>query len=296
MRVRAGQSPPFLTIPEEAVRATAWMTDRGPLPQLHHDWDPATPLQLSRTLHLDCDLVARSLHLERTSQLGVGCTWQSSSTRLRGTSRLITKDLSELEQVTVDLAVPRFRVGGTLQIKTVVIVVRGEPASKLAPTANGAIVWEARDRVILEGDAARFPVAVVDFSELPGVPSDASWYLSWPTRDYSEPWGASIRLLVNSKNREVRQAVTGEDDEGAAIIRRQVKFDTARTLITNALREEEFLGQYTSFEDDSVGGVIRTMIELNWGAQADPRALAASLADDPSRFEAKLQSLFLKAR
>ncbi len=293
MKLRAGKAVPYLTVDGDAVDAGEWGLDgESPMPKFFREWDPATDLRLSRDLTLDGALVAKQCELAEAAELHLGVVWVSDSTRLRGSHSAGGFELGSGSVArTVSFTVPGQLVGGRLSLETV-LWVRGPAAlSQLSASRVGDVLWSDRKSITLEGDASRFPITVVDFSTMYGIDRDAFWMLSWPRRDFNEPFGASIRLLVNSLHPEVIRAVSNDGDlAGGLAIRRHLQVDVARSLIDFALGSDEFVDAAADFEEGSVGFAVNELIRSSWGSGMDPATLKASRASEPQAFESVLQA------
>ena len=144
---------------------------------------------------------------------------------------------------------------------------------------------------MLESDAARFPVTVMDFHDAVGIDGDAFWYLAWPTFRFDEPFGASLRLLVNRKKPEIVAAVeTDSDSASSEATRRHIYADTARTLIGFGLGSEEFLEDHSDYPEGSVGHAVNELIIMCWGSDYSPKKVKAMRDEKPHLFESYLQS------
>jgi len=292
MKVRAGVSPPFLVADPEAVEPGPWIDDDGaPLPGVLPEWDPATDLKVHRDIEIDTTSVKTQCQLEVGSELGLGMTW-SSDARFRAS---VAGDDIELtgdrKLVRISAQIPGSQVAGNLSLKLFVWVVKANATSVLSPSNEGDLVWSDTKRFTLESDAPRFPTAVVDFGAMPAVADGAYWYLSWPSRDFREPFLASMRLLVNSGHQEVIDAIrTDSDLESSRAIRRHVFVDTARMLVEFGIQSEEFLEDHADYPEGSVGHAINELIRMCWGSTADPRKIRAERSEKPHVFEMRLQS------
>lgn len=292
MRVPAGRTPPFLEAVGDEVAAGKWLMEGGTeVPSLLVDWDPVTPIALYRRIVVAGPAITESCSLAPTTTCSLGCTWESTATRLRGrgTSRPVDLE-SEGREVTLDLEVAGRCLGGTLNLRTYLVVLDPHPAGPLGATQPGEIIWTDRKRVVLEGDDSRFPVNVVDFSEVPTLQSGAGWMLSWQSGDFREPFGASLRLLVNRGHVDIRDAVeTGSDSEAADAIRRSIRIDTARTLVGYGLGSDEFIEDAAGYQEGTVGRAIVDLIVRVFGS-LDVGAVRAMRDAQPGEFEARIQA------
>lgn len=285
---------PFLRVSDETVDPGPWRLgdDQGELADRLEYWDPDTNLLLQRQLLVDLDRLKDETHLGGGCRLDVASLWRSDRTRLRAAGTPVPLDEHHgLVAVSVALEVPGGLVGGTLEVRTV--VVRGDDdldAPSYVARRAGAILWEDRVLVDLEGGSARFPVTVLDFSTLPGVHPDAAWALDWSPHELGQPVLGALRLLVNARNDVVVRAVTtGNEDPVAPIVSSAIRYDVARTLVYGALMSDEFRAARSSFETDSVGRMLSDLLDRYWPG-VDTATLSARLHDVPHRLNAELQA------
>jgi len=285
---------PFLRIPAGVVDPGPWHLgdEHEALGDRLEHWDPDTELVLQRQLVVDLDVVRGETRVEDGCRLDVASIWRSDRTRRRGASTPVPLEEDHgLVAIAVALTVPGRLVGGALELRTV--IARGENALDVPPYVArraGAVLWQDRVVVDLEGGAARFPVTVADFSTLPGLHPDAAWALDWSPHDLDQPVLGALRLLVNARNDVVVRAVTtGTDDAAGAIVSSAIRYDVARTLVHGALMSEQFEEQRSSFEADSVGRMLSEMLDRYWPG-VDTATLAARLRDVPHRLDAELQA------
>lgn len=295
MRVAAGTTPPFLVATGEELSVADWkMPDGRPIPRLYHDWDPATPVALKRDVSVDGAQVGESCALRPSTSCRISCMWESTATRLRGSGTFGDFTLGEeCHDRVLSIEAPGRELGGTLYLRTLLVALDPHPSGALGASYPGEVLWSDRKKVILEGDDSRFPVNVVDFSQVATLQSSAGWILSWQTHDFEEPFGASLRLLVNDKNPAVVDAViTGGDSDGSVAIRSHIEMDTARTLLDYGLGSDEFLAAAHDYPEGSVGRAIADLANRVFG-QMDLAAIRSMRRDQPAEFEARLQALLL---
>ena len=269
-----------------------WFEEDGaPLPTMLPEWDPATDLGLYRDFELDTAAIAGDCRLEEGSTVRLGMTWSSDArVRVAVEEHIVELD-GESQPVRLSVSVPGDQVAGRLFLKTYLWVVDARPESSLSPVEEGDLIWFDQHTTLLESDAARFPVTVMDFDGAIGVDADAFWYLSWPTRRFEEPFGASLRLLINTKKPDFVAAVqTDSDSEASEAIRRHIFTDTARTLIDFGLGSDEFLEDHSEYPEGSVGRAIDELINVCWGDSYSPKTVRAMRNEKPQVFESHLQS------
>jgi len=291
LRVSAGRTPSYLEATGDELSLGGWLTEDGrEVPSLLVDWDPVTQIALHRNLGVSGSAIAESCALEPSTQCVLSCTWEGTATRLRGTGTGQQFNLEDDRHATIAVDIPGRLLGGALNLRTFLAVVDPRPSGPLGAARSGEILWADRKRVVLEGDDSRFPVNVVDFSDVMTLQSGAGWMLTWQSRDFEEPFGASIRLLVNKGQSDVRDAVvTGSQSDAATVIRRTIRIDAARTLVGYGLGSDEFIEGAADYEEGTVGRAIADLIGRVFGS-LDVGAVRAMRDEQPGEFDARIQA------
>jgi len=288
---RTAPVAPFLRAAPESVVADPWRLAGGvELDGPVEHWDPDLVLRLERRVSVDVDLLLSSTGTGSAAELAVAAVWRSDRTRLKGPGMSVPlPDGAGEGVVTLGVDVPGARAGGRLELQTLVMRSREGPRrNPIAAHRPGSILWGDRVAVALEGEAARFPVTVVDFGGIVGVDADAPWTLEWYPRDLDQPVLGSMQLFVNSRNAAAVDAVgEGERPESGAVAS-MIRFDVTRSLVHGALTNEEFVARPAEFEADTVGRMLSDLLDRLWPG-TDSAALAARLGDAPHRLESELQ-------
>jgi hypothetical protein len=200
------------------------------------------------------------------------------------------RDRSGEAQVSLSLDIPGHLAGGSVELRTALVLTEDwEEASPLVAKRIGAVLWSDRVAVALEGSAARFPVTVLDFADVPGLAETAPWALEWSPRDLDQPVLGAMRLLVNSAVPVVVAAISGGGDPRDVAIAALIRFDVARSLVHGALSQKTFAQGTGEFETDSVGRMLQDLLGRYWPGTAT-ESLARRLADTPHRIESELQA------
>jgi hypothetical protein len=284
---------PYLRAGEERVKVRSWqmITDKGPVPlenTVDH-WDSATALQLGVEVEVDIDGVWADCDLHHDDTVRLGLVWRSPGTAMRGSG--VCFDLApgrvNSEAVVLDVSLEggmiseRVRLGVHLLLGNI-----GISSSPLAPHRAGSLLWSVEQEVLLEGQAARFPMEVIDFALHSWMPADAAWFLDWNPDDLNQTVLGSVRLFINSRNQAVAHAVTGTDPVDMAI-REAIRFDVARLMIEGILGNPEFISRTTIYDNASVGATMLRLVYLLFpGYSPDKLSREQQI---PARFEGLLQ-------
>jgi hypothetical protein len=286
---------PFLTIPEDMPEISPWRISMGG--QCHDDpdflpgWDFATDLLLEGRISIDLGLVARSLaipeqQLDLELVVSIGTAggilplerWIAYCGRIDGNSRF--------EEVRIEI--PGSSLSEMLHIESS-IVLASEPGgaiSPLSPRDAGALLWQHKRKVRLEGQRTRFPITDADFALLLGHEwQDALWFLEIETSDLSAPFDAVVRLYMNSRKEEFCGRL--RDGDGATV--QAVMADVIVQLVSSVLSgmsDTDLIIE--ADEKDSLGGVVRAWI---FEAFADEQEARWLMEMDRGQFHSRLNAL-----
>lgn len=284
---------PFAVAADDSVRfTTAWHEVRGDhvelLGESIKDWDYLTVLRLRADLEVDTAAVRRSAHLGSSAALMVAVSAGSSSTRIRGP--VWARDLTPTtaERVQIEFEVAGGELGGRLDLITQLIVGEPDPADELGSPHRGAIIWRDRHSVVLEGDAAQFPTETADLSAAPYNLPKAAWLLEIVTDDLDVAAAAAVRLVVNDAHPVMRRVLDGDSSADAVLALEAMRWDVARQLIETGLNTPEFVERNETFEEDSFGWILASIVATHFPGES-PRSLSALRDVEPSKFEATLQ-------
>ena len=291
--MKTPSAPPYLLPPEDCVVDHPWtLVDGQPLPGRLEHWDPFTDTEVIRTVEVDLDALREACQLGSDATFGIAASWFSSRSRFTGSSDTIELGhLAGQVRAPVSLVVPGAQAGGRLDLRTRLIVrYSGAAPSVISPRREGAVLWSQETRVALEGGSSRFPVTAVDFTAVPRLPDGGSWALEWNAEELDAPVLGGLRLIVNSQDEALVNALRHWDVGSAlAVVRSFVLFDVARTLVESALRSERFVSDPESFDEGSVGRMLFELLTLCWPG-LPVGALVRRSQDDPGRLAAELQA------
>jgi hypothetical protein len=283
---------PFLRADPESVAAGPWsLAGGGELDDRVDHWDPFLVLHIERQVTVEIDRLLTSTGGLEPGALVAAALWRSSRTRLKGPGMSVPlgEDRGE-STITLAMDVPGIEAGGNLELQTLLMLAGETPRrSPIGAHRAGSVLWSDRFVLSLEGDAARFPMTVDDFAALHGIAADAPWSLEWYPHDLDQPVLGAMRLLVNSRNSIVVEAVGDALAPESAAVASAIRFDVARALVHGALRNEEFVKGPREFEPETIGRMLSDLLDRYWPG-VEPAALAARLAEAPHRLESELQA------
>lgn len=282
--------------PPASVRAAAWrrvLPDRTTETIEGHvrDWDPGTALCVTRSVEFDIASIRRTCRLLAGDRVAAVAQWHSLRTALRGSGKAVALGATDGE-IEVSVEVPAGLSGGMLVLRTIVVLDVAEQGerSPLVAGTRGAILWQDRQSVALEGKGARFPVEVRKFDGL--YPRGAGWVLDWRPGSLENLFMGSVRLLLNEGHTAVVEAATAANPSAAQKhIVSAIYSDVARSLMSGALRSPEFLAAASEFEEGTVGQVVADLIASTFQGE-DFETVRNRLESEPELFAARVQERF----
>jgi len=289
------ESLPYLVPAPERVRAGAWqLAARGEmkdLPEILLHWDPNTPVAVSRHLEVDLAGLLTDCDLASATVRAV-LAWHCPGTMLRGTSTLHTLATPD-GTASLTVAIQGQDLAQSVILETQLVLCEGNPRSALAPHHLGAVLWRDTHELTLEGIGTRFPVELCDFGGRSWLPEGAAFYLDWDPGDLEQPVMGRVRLLVNTKNDSVREAVescsaVGTESPSTRPILSAIYHDVGRVMIMGALANDDFVARAAQYPEGSVGRIIWRLLK-SVIPNLDLEAASAQSRKEPFLFECKLQ-------
>lgn len=287
------RKPPYLTPVPERFTVGDWVliSDESsePLVDLFPTWEPAVSISAYVPVKIDILGVFEDCNLGLDAHLRLGAVWNSSGTVLRGCGDFIdlNPDNSK-DELKLGVKVEGIKLAKSIDLGLQLILVAPSSQPKpFAPKLPGSILWQSQPcSILLEGEGARFPVEVIDFSHSI-YPDEAAWALHWDPHNLHQTILGDVRLYFNAKHDRVIQAVSGNKPEDYDL-REAIRFDVARSLIYGALNNEEFVENPDVFEDGSVGSAVQNMLRLYFPDMPVSDIYLSS--EQQQTFEPKLQA------
>lgn len=281
---------PYLRPDPSLVKTSPWMLEGSsePLGDCLAGWDPATPLLIRRKMRVDVDQILAACHLSRNAKLYAGCFWRASLNSLVGCGSPMPLASRTEQPVDLKLAIPAGQAGGTLSLGTVLCVQdAADTRDPLAPRDPGTILFEDMKSIDLEGVAPRFPVSTVDFT-LMGWPRDGAWRLVWDLQDLEVSPTVGMRLYINTLHPLAMSALQGEDS-ASQTVRSMLQADLARSILTFALRQDEFAETDWDRHTGTIGHVAASLLARVF-PDVSVKTLSERLDRDPDQFWSQIQA------
>lgn len=286
------QRRPYLTPMLDRIAVEQWAQQMDsqivPLGERLLGWDAGTDIRVRAEVFVNVEGIYQDCRLARDAKLRLVLIWESSGTKLRGSGEAVDFIFQSASGRTALNA----NIDGKLLADTLTLFVKllfispGSTQHPLLPKLSGSILLETPPhKILLEGDGARFPIEVIDFTTT-HFPHQAGWYLSWDPDDLEQPLLGDVRLYVNSRHPQIASAVSDVKPETAGI-REALRLDIAQTLIRGALSNRSFLDNPDRFAQGTIGAAVRAMIRLYFeGYQLES---VHELTRSPHDFSARLQ-------
>lgn len=258
----------------------------SPLPQEFDGWDSGTDLVIRRTVRVETDRFRQETGLDLT-QTSFAVSWTSSTTGMRDALPPINLAANGLD--VFEARLPGDRIAGSVDIRTSLCLAR--PSDAQPPGVArlpGSVLAEHHQRVVLDRGDQLFPVDAIDFAAT-RLPPDAAWHLETST-DLAAPFFGSFRVLVNTRDTELAQAVArGARDKRQQALLDDLESGVATVLAEMAVMLQDELNDRPDWPQDSIGDVLGRFLSAT-GLSGMPAPGAADLALFRTRVSAAVRA------
>jgi hypothetical protein len=258
------------------------------LPRELPDWDYDTVLSIRRPVQIDGLRARRLSGLAHDAEIDLTIRWSSSSSALRGRAWRAAVPSRDGVELNVEFDLQGDELGGFLALDTVLTLRRSIPgASPAAARRPGSVLWSDRFSILLQGDAVLFPLAIVDFHDLP-YPTKAGWYLEVGD-DLEAAALGSILLLANERREVVINALlaAGSPSDADRRVLSTLRTDVQRALIERALTHEDFADD-VDYPTGSLGALLAAVVRTTFPAFS-LEALRRERLSEPALFTSRIQ-------
>lgn len=260
---------PYRKPSSDRINIGEWMRvenddDMVPIGIVLPDWDPAVDIRASAYCEVDVAGIFEDCYLAEDARLRLATVWFSPGTVLRGKGSTVDLALGRESIQGFDLNILAEGINLAKSVEIITQLILSQPSkdhSPFSPKLPGSLLFEEKHTITLEGDGARFPTEVVDFTQTTYFQPQAGWILHWNPDDLHQTVLGDIRLYINARHERVKRAVSEKRDEDFDI-REAIRIDTARTLLNGALNNQQFMGNPKGYPDGTIGAAIRRMITL----------------------------------
>lgn len=263
----SSQAFPYVVPLRESVRFGPWLIrQQGEWVTASSEfegWDPGSDVLLRREVSLDVEAVVGRTLIPAGASLAVVTSWVSSGVNMSGEAGRTA--VSRHDSFLHEVRLPGSQVGGTVLLKTALLLADAVPFRPGVAHLPGSVFVSDQFRLALEGSAAMFPVAIVDFAHT-SHDSDASWHLA-ASSDLEAPFMGRFQLKVNSRDRELVAAIGAEQPtERQVALIEEMRHQVAMLLLEYA-QLCDLDGSVTGgeFYPDSVGDALARVLSSAGG-------------------------------
>jgi hypothetical protein len=257
-------------------------------------WDYNTQIKATRTIVVDTDAIRSDCQLGHDAMFRIAVVAESGGSGIRNLSYRHNLSVSESpEEITVETNLENDSLSGSLLILTILTLVDpGDNSGQFSPVTNGNILWKDSHSILLEGGGSRFPMEIIDFTEVGWLPAGSGWYLDWDRELLDHPFMGSVRLYINKSHRRVVKAVSSNtpDEEDKAVLS-ALYYDTGRSLISGSLLSSEFMGGTSDWAEGSTGYVLKGMFKTFFPGETR-EGLLNKMNNDSETFNAVVRERF----
>jgi hypothetical protein len=274
---------PYAVPNVDRVMFHAWTdADGAPVGDQLEGWDPQSTVSLSQLVDLDLEGLRTDIGLAQEDFLRISISCTSSDSGM--TESLWTGRASAHQKISVDI--PGDRVGGVLQLRTTLTLSKSRIDSPPGIVSrSGSVLAEHRHAIRLQGDAAMFPVTIVDFAAT-NYGTHASWYLH-ASDDLDAPFLGTFILLINERDTELMRAVaSSKPTQAQRALLDEMEIGIAVLMLEMAIDLHPD-SNLESYAPDTVGYVLARY--ARWAGAEGFRS--GAVQDEPSLRTARLASI-----
>lgn len=252
------------------------------------DWDYLTPIEIVTKFQINPEQFLEETYIreaEGSPLAGIDAVAQVDclATGVRFVGRTPANGVNGSGSVVVEI--PAGEVAESLEIQLSVVLAReDEEPHGVAATRTGSRLYThpKKFKLQLEGCGGGFPTEAFPFSDL-GLPSEATWYLSFDSSRLEDSFMTGVRLFVNTDHPRSADLLSNSDET----LRSVLFTDIFGELIGRVALLDD-TSQLNDFVEDSTGYVLNELTQVYLG-----RGLAEVVEDlrkEPARMRAKIQS------
>lgn len=264
------------------------------LPNEIKGWDYATPLRITTTVDVDVERVRDDCGLSPNAIVEIVAVYYSPATIQRVVGARRTVD--NAEPIELAFEIEAGELAQTVELyRRLILKESGDLQDDFAAQIVGSILWDEpqknRVRLALEGDESQFPVTVANFAESRIGDPDSGWLLHLETSDMNALALRCLRLYVNSGNPKLEKVLSGDTRPASRVTSSVMRWDVHRAMVHAALDSEEFVEQWGSFADGSLGAALEQLLRRIWPHE-DGSSLRTERIRNRAKFESTMQGLY----
>jgi hypothetical protein len=258
---------PFLRLSSESFSIEPWCYqfeagERQPLQRYIPEWDYQQNLQISTSATLDWAGASKEsgfseneLSIALYVRVGTG---NSNLPRIWIHSERYALN-PDNDNIPIHLQVPGNKLSGKIFIQTLIVAESIDGGSDLSAKLPAASLWQDLTVASLEGDAGRFPMEALPFSNIfSGTPVlNAPWYLDYTSGSPSRDFTSAVRLYINTEHKEFFKRI----DRGDKTTLQQMMGHVMDIISRDILNMDE-VDELDDCEEGSVGAFVWSWLQL----------------------------------
>lgn len=281
---------PHLTASPKAVNWTGWYLTTGvareQLGSLLEGWDYAQSIRVGTSPQIDPFELERSTELaldEIHLVLSVDC----AATAKRFVTSTPVSVYVAMAEPYIDVEIPAGEVALEIRMACHLALLADRELTGLSANRKGSRLAESPStRLVLEGEASRFPTEALSFQDLRW--EAAAWSVRTDLEDLNQVFLGSVRLILNTDH-QVGAALAAMDINAYAVLGSVLRIDIVRTILTTAINHlAEHGGSTSGFEEESFGSVAEQLSNEHFGQGLE--SLTELHRTDLPRFERTIQA------
>ncbi len=282
---------PHLVASTRAVTWAGWHLEtkdgRRELGSQLDAWDYDQALTIGTSPEIDTFELIKSTGIEDPSQIHVVVTVDCSSTSRRFLAHAPVDQYLGGSDRWIGVDIPRGAAALDLKMTCQLVLMADRRSSGNAARFKGSrLTTSPTTRLVLEGEASRFPTEALSFSDLRWEP--AAWSVRIDLEDLDEAFRGAVRLVLNTDH-PVGAALSSMDPRTYGALGSVLRIDIVRSVLLTAIEHISRGGKAQSgFEEESFGSVAEQMSNDHFGMGLSD--IAELRATNPARFERVLQS------
>lgn len=256
------------------------------------NWDNSSTIRLRRQFQINPDIASLDLGIEKDElRLSLGVRIGTGSGRLP--MLIVHRESHEFEhsdqRIDLEIEVPGDGLSIVLDlVAEVTLAISVSNSAELSPARIGDRLWQDRQRIRLEGEEARFPIEVADFSilfkNLSAV--SAPWYIHWSPTDWSRDFHGAIRVFLNCAYPELIERIVAQD----TVILQALLADVMSQVCERLVNEEDAVELIEPLEPGSLGAQAMNWLNRAW-PNYDIGSIRSILENRPGTFRATFLAL-----
>ena len=282
---------PHLTASRGSVNWAGWYlvaaSERRQLGVLLDGWDYDQAITIGTAPEIDAFELGRSTGLDDLSEVHLIVAVDCPPTSRRFVAHVPLSTYLAAQDRFLGVEVPRGAVALELKMSCHLALMVDRPALGHVASAKGSRLAESpTTRLVLEGDASRFPTEALSFADMRWEP--AAWSVRIDLDDMNDAFTGVVRLMLNTDH-PVGAALAAMEPKTYGALGSILRIDIVRSILVAAIERVGRRGLADiEFDEDTFGSVAEQMSNDYFGMGL--AGVAEMRVSDSGRFERVLQS------